>query len=296
MRISVVQFSPGQDKSANIQAVSRLIGQAVATDRPGMVCLPEVWTCLGGGRAAKQAAAEDLSGPAEAAPPGSARAFLRDTARRHGIVLHGGSVIERAGERLFNTTLVFGPDGRELGRYRKIHLFDITAPDGTGYRESASFGAGAAVAVVPVGDLPVGLAICYDLRFAELFLNLRRAGAELIVLPAAFTQQTGRAHWEPLLRARAIETQCWIAAPATAGVHQEADGQARWTWGHAMIVDPWGVVVAQCGEEEAGFASAEIDRALTARVRAAIPMEAHRRLGVSPPGGPAPPPLVASAP
>jgi deaminated glutathione amidase len=276
VRISVVQLSPGQDRARNIAQAGQLIDRAVAADRPDIVCLPEVWSCLGGSRATKFAQAEDLRAP-EA--PGSARAFLRQTARRHGIVVHGGSIIERDGERLFNTTLVYGPDGDELGRYRKIHLFDITAPDGTGYRESASFGGGDQVVVFPAGKAMLGCAICYDLRFAELFLNLRRAGAELIVLPSAFTRQTGEPHWEPLLRARAIETQCWIAAPATTGQHQDGSGEPRWTWGRSMILDPWGRIVARL-EEDPGWVTAEMDRGVTERVRAAMPVEAHRRLAV----------------
>jgi deaminated glutathione amidase len=279
VRISVVQFSPGQDKAANIAQAGALIDRAVAADAPDMVCLPEVWSCLGGSRAGKFAQAEDLSAGTE---PGAAVRFLRDTARRHGIVVHGGSIIERAGDRLFNTSLLFGADGAELGRYRKIHLFDITTPDGTGYRESASFGAGDRAVVVKVPGATLGLAVCYDLRFAELFLLLRRMGADVILLPSAFTQQTGRDHWEPLLRARAIETQCWVAAPATTGAHQDGSGEARYTWGHSMILDPWGRIVARC-DEGAGWATAAIDPAVTEKVRADMPVEAHRRLAVPAP-------------
>ena len=135
------------------------------------------------------------------------------------------------GDKLYNTTLVFSPEGRELARYRKIHLFDITTPDGQGYKESSTYGAGDAVVSFDAGGLQIGLAICYDLRFPELFLALRRQGVDLIVLPAAFTLQTGKDHWEVLLRARAIETQCYIAAPACTGSYTEGNGEtAVYLW------------------------------------------------------------------
>jgi nitrilase len=190
--------------------------------------------------------------------------------------VHGGSIAERAGDRLFNTSLVFDAEGSEIARYRKIHLFDITTPDGTGFRESSTYGSGDAVVSFPLGDMRIGCAICYDVRFPELFLALRRAGAELIFLPSAFTLQTGKDHWEVLIRARAIETQCWIAAPATWGRHAER-GEARFTYGNALIADPWGQVVARVSDGT-GWASARIDAALTARVRRDMPVLEHRKL------------------
>jgi nitrilase len=264
----------GVDKAANIAAAARLIEAAVA-DGARLVSLPEMWTCLGGDRAAKLAAGEAL--PPPGGEGGEAYAFLGETARRCGIILHGGSIGELAQGTLFNTSLVFGPDGRELGRYRKIHLFDITTPSGAGYRESALFGAGDAVVAAEAGGLRLGLSICYDLRFPELYLALRRQGAEVIFVPSAFTAETGRDHWDVLLRARAIETQSWIVAAATTGRHADAAGRPRETWGHAMIVDPWGTPRATLGAAP-GFATAEIDREQTARVRAAMPVLQHRRL------------------
>jgi predicted amidohydrolase len=288
MRLSVVQMNPGADKAANIREAERLVVACVAADQPSVVVLPEVWTCLGGDRATKIASAERLPRPGSDDPPGQAYAFLSGLARRFAITVHGGSIGEagggEAGESeeapIFNTTLVFGPDGAERGRYRKIHLFDITTPDGQGYRESATYGAGDRIVTCDLGGLTAGLAICYDLRFAELFLALRRAGAELIVLPAAFTVQTGRDHWETLLRARAIETQCWVAAAATIGRHTEigrAGPAERHTYGHSLICDPWGHVVARASDGP-GWASARIDRELTARVRRDMPVLEHRRI------------------
>jgi deaminated glutathione amidase len=277
MRVSVLQMNPGHDKAANIAQAARLIDGAVASDRPDMLGLPEIWTCLGGDRAAKFDQAETLPPPGSNEPGGAAYEFLRGVAREKRIHVHGGSIGEKEGDRLFNTTIVFSPDGTEVARYRKIHLFDIVAPDGTGYRESASFGAGEQVVTCEANGVKVGLAICYDLRFPELFLALRRAGAELIFLPAAFTRETGKDHWEVLLRARAIETQCWFAAPACQGMHKDASGEPRWTYGHSLLCDPWGLVVAKASDG-IGWATARIDTKLTERVRRDMPVLAHRRL------------------
>jgi len=272
MRVSVIQIEAGADKADNIAAAGALIDAAVAADRPALVSLPEMWSCLGGDRATKLAAGEILGDES----PRPAYDFLRDTAIRHGITVHGGSIGEREGDHLFNTTLVFGPDGQELARYRKIHLFDVTTPNGQGYRESAMFGAGDAVVTCQAAGMTLGLAICYDIRFPELFLALRRAGSDVIFLPAAFTAETGRDHWEVLLRARAIETQCWMVAAATTGWHRDARAQPRETFGHSMIVSPWGKIETVL-ETAPGFTTADIDRDATARVRAAMPVLEHRR-------------------
>lgn len=281
MRVSVVQMEPGSDKAANIEQARCLIAEAVASDRPELVALPEIWTCLGGDRATKLAQAEALPPPGSHLPGGPAYEFLRDAARAHGVHLHGGSIGERdaseGGERLYNTSVVFAPSGQEIARYRKIHLFDITAPDGTGYRESATYGAGNEVVTFEAGGVRVGLAICYDVRFPELFLRLRQAGAALILLPAAFTLQTGKDHWEVLIRARAIETQCWFAAPATWGRHLDGSGAPRFTYGHSLVCDPWGHVVAKV-PDGIGWATARLDPAVTARVRRDMPVLDHRRL------------------
>jgi len=284
MRLTVIQMTPGSDKEANLAQAERLAEAAIEADRPDLIALPEIWTCLGGTRDGKFAAAERLPKPGSNEPPGPAYALLQGIARRHRITVHGGSIGELPSEgadRLFNTTLVFGPDGAELARYRKIHLFDIDGRDGSAYRESATYGRGSEVvtfpAASPAGPVTAGCAICYDLRFPELFLALRRAGSDVIVLPAAFTRETGRDHWEPLIRARAIETQSWIAAPATFGPHLDAAGNTRFTYGRSMIVDPWGQIVAQVSDG-AAWATARIDQDLTQRVRADMPVLSHRVL------------------
>lgn len=281
MRVSVVQMNPGTDKIANIAQAGRLIDGAIEADHPSMVSLPEMWTCLGGDRAAKRESAEVLPAQGSNKSGGPAYEFLRQTARHRGIYIHGGSLAEQAagqqeGNPLFNTTVVFDPQGAEVARYRKLHLFDITTPDGQGYRESASYGRGEQIVTFEAGSVRMGCAICYDLRFPELFLALRRAGAELIFLPSAFTVATGRDHWDVLIRARAIETQCWIAAPATWGQHRDGAGQSRSTFGHSMVCDPWGQIVATVSDGT-GWTTARIDTALLARVRRDMPVLEHRR-------------------
>lgn len=262
-----------------MREAERLIRVAVAEDRPDLLTLPEMWSCLGGTAQDKHAAAERLPAPGDETGAGPLHDMLRSLAVEHRITLHGGSIGERVdgSGQLFNTSLVFGPDGSEIARYRKIHLFDVTTLDGTGYRESDSYGAGHSVVTFRVGSLTVGCAICYDLRFGELFLALRRAGASLILLPSAFTEVTGRAHWEVLLRARAIETQSWLAAAAICGSHHDAAGAERRCWGHSMIADPWGEVKVML-DDLPGHGAIELDHAVLDRVRARMPVLEHRRL------------------
>jgi len=276
MRVSVIQMNPGANKADNIAQACTLIRNAVEQDRPDIVSLPEVWDSLGGDRASRAANAEILPPGGSNEPGGAAYEFLRETARAAKVHLHGGSIIEQGPEKLFNTTVVFNPDGIELARYRKMHLFDIVAPDGTGYRESANFGAGDEVVTYEAAGVTIGCAICYDIRFPDLFWTLREAGAEVIFLPSAFTLATGKDHWEALIRGRAIETQCWFAAPATWGKHLEGRGEPRFTYGHSMVVNPWGQVVARVSDG-IGWATARIDRDLTARVRRDMPVLHHRK-------------------
>jgi nitrilase len=198
---------------------------------------------------------------------------LQELAARHGIVLHGGSLIERDGERLFNTTVAFDRDGRELARYRKLHLFDIVTPDGREFRESATFGRGARVVTYDALGARIGCSICYDLRFSELYLQLAREGAKVILVPSNFTLQTGKDHWEVLLRARAIETQTYVLAPAQWGRY----GQGRVSYGHSLIADPWGHVIARA-QDRVGYVAARLDLSEIERVRARMPCADHRVL------------------
>ena len=199
---------------------------------------------------------------------------MQELAARHGIVLHGGSLIERAGAALYNTTVVFGPDGGELARYRKLHLFDIVTPDGREYRESATFTGGARVVCFDALGTRIGLSICYDLRFPELYVQLAKDGAKVILVPSAFTLQTGKDHWEVLLRARAIETQSYVLAPAQWG---RFAGGARATYGHSLICDPWGHVIAKA-QDKVGYIAARLDLEEVERVRRRMPCAEHRVL------------------
>jgi nitrilase len=246
-----------------------LIARAVAEDRPDLLLLPEVFAFQGGSQEARLAAAEPI-------PGGETYAFLQEQAATHRIILHGGSYLERAGERVFNTSVVLGRDGVELARYRKIHLFDVVTPDGRAYRESATVGRGREVVTYDAEGVRVGCSICYDLRFGELYRALAQAGAQLLMVPAAFTVPTGMAHWEVLLRARAIETGSYVAAAAQVGTYSLGKEQ-RACWGHSMIVDPWGKVLVQVTDRP-GFATTRLDLGYLARVREMIPVHQHRVL------------------
>ncbi|MGH9360975.1 MAG: nitrilase-related carbon-nitrogen hydrolase, partial [Thermoanaerobaculia bacterium] len=192
------------------------------------------------------------------------------------ITLVGGSVNElREGrDKLSNTSVVFDPDGDLVALYRKIHMFDVDV-GGLVYRESEAQEPGDEIVTCEVEGWTVGLSICYDLRFPELYRRLAAAGAELLAVPSAFTLVTGKDHWEPLLRARAIENQCYVLAPAQHGRHD--DQGLKESWGHAMIVDPWGQVVA-CASDGPGLALAPIERERIERIRRAMPVARHRRL------------------
>jgi len=274
MKISAIQMNTGSEKAANLAQARDLSAQAVLRDRPDMLVLPEVFAFMGSSVEDKRAAAEEL--PEVGETGAEAYETLRAIARDHSVFVHGGSFVERDGDAFFNTTVAFDRTGAELARYRKIHLFDVTTPDGQDYRESDTFGAGRDVVTYDADGTTIGCSICYDLRFAELYRALAEAGADVIMVPAAFTLQTGKDHWEVLLRARAIETQTYLVAAAQTGTYFEGNDE-RASWGHSMIVNPWGHMIAQAGEGT-GHASAEIDRDYISIVRARIPVAQHRVL------------------
>ncbi len=269
LKVSLIQMNSIADKKANIAAARALIERAVGEEGPDWIGLPECFDFLGGQRADKMAAAEALGdGPAYEA--------MRDLAARHKVFIHAGSMLEKAegDERIHNTTVVFDRGGAEIARYRKIHMFDIVTPDGVAYRESASFKAGERVVTYVCEGVTIGCAICYDLRFPALFQALVARGAQVIALPSAFTLQTGKDHWEVLCRARAIETQTWFCAPAQTGTHA-IGSEHRQTYGHSMVIDPWGLVTAQASDGP-GIASARLDLARVAKVRQGMPVQSHR--------------------
>jgi predicted amidohydrolase len=269
MKVTLVQMNSISDKAANLASAKALIEEAVRRERPDWICLPEVFDFIGGNRAEKMAAAEDL-------PGGPAYSMCQDLAREHRVFIHAGSILEKIDgeERLHNTTVAFNRDGKEVARYRKIHMFDITAPDGAKYHESAAFKPGDEVVTYDCEGITVGCAICYDLRFPYLFQALAEKGADLIALPSAFTLVTGKDHWEVLCRARAIEVQAYLCAPAQTGAHK-AGHETRFTYGNSLICDPWGHVVAKASEGP-GIVSSHIDVERIKKVRSMIPVAKHK--------------------
>ena len=268
MKIAVIQMCSVSDVAANIAKARALVERVADLEGPDWVCLPEHWNWAGG-------SARDKFANGDSVPGGPAYAAAQELAAKHRIWVHSGSVLERATARadakaegkVHNTTVVFDRAGHEVAVYRKIHLFDITLPDGTAYRESASVVPGREVVTYDCEGLRVGCAICYDLRFPELFQALVAQGAELIALPSSFTLQTGKDHWEVLCRARAIETETYFAAPGQCGSFlapstDKSGSERRFTYGHSLVADPWGHVIAKVSDGE-GFACARIDKALT---------------------------------
>ena len=265
---AAIQMRSGDDRAANEARALALLEEA-ADRGAALAGLPEMWEHIGPAQE-KHAFAGALDGR-QLAP-------LRELAARRKIWCLAGSIAERAPDgRLFNTSALLSPEGTIAAAYRKLHLFDVDIPDGARYRESETVAPGEVPP--PVAEalgLKIGLSICYDLRFPELYRKLSDAGADLLCVPAAFTAYTGRAHWEVLLRARAVENQAYVFAPAQVGrigPHTEN----RSAWGHACIVDPWGEVLADAGGESEGIAIAAIDPARLAQVRRDLPALQHRR-------------------
>jgi nitrilase len=269
MKVSLIQMNSINDKAANIAAARALIERAVAEEAPDWVLLPEQFDWAGGVKGDKARNAETL-------PGGPAYAMAQELAAKHGIFVHAGSFMEKieGDDRIHNTTVVFDREGEEIARYRKIHLFDVTTPDGLSYRESATVKAGDLVVTYDCEGVTIGCAICYDLRFPGLFQALADKGAEVIALPAAFTQQTGKDHWEVLLRARAIETETYVCASAQTGTFT-INNETRATYGHSLVADPWGLVVAKASDG-IGIVSTRLDMAQVKRVRRMIPVAEHR--------------------
>ena len=261
MRVAAVQLNSTAEKARNLATAERLV-RAAAADGAELVALPEKWNLLADGEQLL-AGAEPLDGPSLGA--------ARDWARALGIHLLAGSICERGEGKASNTSVLIGPDGEDLAVYRKIHMFDVDA-GGVSYRESAHESPGSEVVAAPLGELVLGLTVCYDLRFPELFRILALRGARLVGVPSAFTLATGRDHWEVLLRARAIENQVFVLAPnqiGRAAPHFES-------FGRSAIVDPWGVVLATAPDEEC-FVAAELDLAAQERIREQLPSLANRR-------------------
>lgn len=260
--VAAIQMVSAATVQANLDSAERLIAQAAAGGAR-LVVLPEYF-CLLGRRDTDKVAIREADGD------GPLQAFLSAQAARHGIWLIGGTVplaCDRP-SRVRNACLVYDPQGRRRARYDKVHLFGLSRGD-ENFDESATIEAGSTPVVVDAGDWRVGLSVCYDLRFPELYRRL--LPVDLIVVPSAFTYTTGSAHWELLLRARAIENQCYVLAPAQGGRHENG----RRTWGHTMLVDPWGEILAVQAEGE-GVVVGTLDRGRLAEVRRSLPALKHR--------------------
>ena len=263
MLVACVQLNSKDDKAANVAAASAFVRQAAA-EGARLVVLPETWNYKGSAR-----------GIAENAEPldGSSTTAMRELAAELGIYLLAGSFYETTGMpgRSYDTSVLFGPGGEQLAVYRKLHLFDATAGV-TVYRESESLVPGSDLATADVDGVTVGLSICYDLRFPELYISLAQRGARILLVPSAFTEYTGRAHWDLLVRARAIDTGCFVVAPDQVGFHLPD----RSCFGHTMVVDPWGRLLTEL-PEGTGMCLARIDPEEVDRVRADLPVLEHRR-------------------
>ncbi len=272
-KAAAIQMNSLADVEANLASARSLLEQAHARGVE-LAALPENFPIMGRREADKLEIAEALG-------EGPIQAFLSRCARELEMWIIGGTIPIRSETRagkVAAASLVFDDTGRFVARYDKIHLFDVDMPDREErYRESATIAPGSKPVVVATPLGRVGLSVCYDVRFPELFRHLQVQGAEILCLPAAFTAATGRAHWETLIRARAIENLCYVIAPAQSGRH--ANG--RETWGDSMIVDPWGHVLDRVGEVGAGLAVAEIDLTMQKQVRERFPSLNHRRFQVT---------------
>jgi deaminated glutathione amidase len=263
-RIACIQLRAGTSPDDNLAAAERFVREA-ASDGAEIALLPERWEAFGSADEIR-AAAQPLDGPRLAAVQGWAREL--------GMAIVAGSVAERVAgdDRLRNTSVAFDGDGRQVGVYRKIHQFDVDLP-GQRVRESDTDAPGTGGSIAALGDLQIGLTICYDLRFPELYRAYAVAGATVLTVPAAFLERTGRDHWEVLLRARAIENQCFVVASAQFGDHNPV----RRSYGRSLIADPWGTLLCVVPDGE-GIGVAELDFARQADVRRRLPALRHRRL------------------
>jgi predicted amidohydrolase len=262
----VVQMTSGGDVAKNLARAAELIGEA-ASRGARLVVLPENFALLGEHERDKFAVAEKI--------PGAIVGAMAEAAKKHSVSLVLGGMPEKGPDdaHVHNTSVYLDATGAVRGVYRKIHLFDVQIPDGAEYRESASVAPGSETVVVETPWAMMGLSVCYDLRFPELYRRQAEAGARILTVPAAFTLHTGRDHWHVLLRARAVENLCYVLAAAQYGKHNAK----RVTYGHALIADPWGQVLAECGDHE-GVAVAELDFAYQDKVRRELPSLGHRRL------------------
>ncbi len=275
MRIAAIQMTSTADEAANLRQAETLLVEA-AEEEASLAALPENFSCLRS-EGDPFPEAEPFAPAGDVGGGGAITAWLREQARRHGMWILGGTIPEAlpggSGDgRIHNTSPLVDPTGRVVARYRKIHLFDVAIPGGPTHAESKTVAPGEALVLAETPFGAAGLSVCYDLRFPELYRALALRGARILFVPSAFTAHTGKDHWEPLLRARAIENGSYVVAPAQVGRHSPT----RASHGHAMIVDPWGTILAQAPDRPAVIV-ADLDTDDLDRVRRGIPTLAHVR-------------------
>jgi deaminated glutathione amidase len=271
MRAALVQLNVGEDPAVNLPATLNHIRHAAAGGAE-FVLTPECTNALSGNRRHQQSVLRD-----EDVDP--TLAALRNEAARSGIWLLVGSLgvlTQDADGRFANRSFLIAPSGEIAARYDKIHMFDVNVSETEIYRESSAYRPGAKAVLADAGFAKIGMTVCYDLRFPHLFRGLAQAGAQIFTVPAAFNHITGAAHWEVLLRARAIETGCFVLAPAQTGFHSEAEGKGRRTFGHSLAVSPWGEILADAGVEP-GVTFVDLDLAEVAKARNRVPCLSHDR-------------------
>lgn len=280
MRAGLLQLSVSDDPLANIAPVRDAVRAAVSGGA-GFVATPEVTNCVSSSRShQKQVLSHERDDPM--------LAMLRDEAARAGVWLLAGSLVVKTDDaegRFANRSFLIGPSGDVAARYDKIHLFDVQVSEAETYRESAGIRPGDRAVVAQTPFAALGMTICYDIRFPHLYRALAKAGAQVLMVPAAFSPVTGAAHWEVLLRARAIETGCYVLAPAQTGNHAAGKGQPRATWGHTMAVAPWGEVLLDAGTAP-GVSFVDLDMAEVVSARARVPSLRHDRPFSGPDSGP----------
>jgi predicted amidohydrolase len=276
VRAALVQLRSGDDPAGNLPVTLGLCAQA-ADDGADLILTPECTNMVSASRTRQDAAltaeADDIT-----------LAALRRLASERGVAILIGSLLLKTGDpdgRFANRSVLIGPDGAIRARYDKIHMFDVDLGAGEVYRESARFRPGDRAVTAEIAGVTLGLTICYDMRFPGLYRDLAKAGAQVLTVPSAFTVPTGRAHWQVLLRARAIETGCFVLAPAQGGAHSAAQGRVRETWGHSLAVSPWGEVLGEAGTDP-GVTMVDIDPAEVARARARVPSLGHDRAYAGP--------------
>ena len=271
MKIALLQLSVSDDPAENLPHTRAML-EGAAGAGAGFVLTPEVTNCLSSDRAQQRAVLRhEEEDPTLAA--------LREDAARLKLWLLIGSLALKTDDedgRFANRSFLIGPDGGIVARYDKINMFDVDVSETEKYRESAGYRPGSRAVIAPTPFGTLGLSICYDVRFPQLYRRLSQAGAQILTVPAAFNDTTGKAHWQSLLRARAIENGAYILAPAQTGTHAAHEGRPRRTWGHSMVVAPWGEVVADGGTDP-GITYAEIDLAAVERARRRIPSLMHDR-------------------